>query len=186
MKYFFIFALLLSPLIFLFVKLFFIEVNDPIKYIFSISGATAIILLLISISISLIKKWINLLKYRKTVGLFAFFYALLHLLNFIILDAQFDMMFIIEESLDKPFVYLGMISFFILLFMAISSRTKLFKKYKRYHQFIYLALFLACVHFIMAQKSLSILQYIYIFVILIIFTFKIKQKVNQFYAKVSK
>ena len=186
MKYFFIFALLLAPLVFLFVKLFIIEVNDPIKYIFSISGATAIVLLLISISIPLIKKWINLLKYRKTVGLFAFFYALLHLLNFVILDAKFDIMFIIEESLDKPFVYLGMISFFILLFMALSSRAKLFKKYKKYHQFVYLALFLACVHFIMAQKSLSILQYIYIFLIVIIFTFKIKQKINKIYAKIPK
>ena len=86
----------------------------------------------------MIKEKINLMKYRKEIGLLGFSYALLHLLNFIILDAQFDFQFVIKETLDKPFIYLGMIAFFIILFMAITSTKKLYKKYNKYHKLVYL------------------------------------------------
>jgi len=113
------------------------------------------------------------------IGLFGFFYALLHLLNFIVLDAEFSMIFIIEETFDTPFIYLGMIAFFILLFMSFTSTKNLFKKYKTKHQIIYIALILITIHFIMAQKSLSILQYSYLVMIIILAYYKVLQKINK-------
>ena len=116
------------------------------------------------------------MKYRRMIGLYAFFYAFLHFLVFFVLDAQFDLEFVLEESLDKPFVYLGMIAFFALLFMAITSSKKLFKKYNKYHISIYLVSVLVTIHFVMAQKSLSIEQLGYLAVILIIISTKFLQK----------
>ena len=117
MKRIFLYLIILSPLIYLLTRLFvFDNVNDPIKYIYTITGASATVIVFFSIIISLIKEKINLMKYRKEIGLLGFSYALLHLLNFIILDAQFDFQFVIKETLDKPFIYLGMIAFFIILF----------------------------------------------------------------------
>ncbi|QKF76746.1 sulfite oxidase heme-binding subunit YedZ [Arcobacter defluvii] len=166
---FFIYLLSLAPLIYLNIRLFiFDNVNDPIKYIYTITGATATVILFFTISISLIKEKINLIKYRKEVGLLGFFYALLHLLNFVVLDASFDLDFIFKEILEKPFIYLGMIAFFIVLFMAITSTKQLFRKYNKYHKFIYLALILITIHWIMAQKSINISQYVYIVIILLI------------------
>jgi sulfoxide reductase heme-binding subunit YedZ len=153
------------------------NVVDPIKYIYTVTGATATVILFFSISISLIKKHINLLKYRRLIGLFGFFYAILHLLNFVVFDAELNMLFIIEETIDKPFVYLGMTSMSILIFMAITSTKSLFKKYQSYHQFIYIALILVTIHFIMAQKSLSISQLVYIGMILFIGYCKLLQKI---------
>ena len=113
---------MLTPLALLSTQLLILEnVIDPIKYIYTLTGATAIVILFLSISISLIKKQINFIKYRKLIGLFGFFYAFLHLINFIVFDADLDVFFIIDETLDKPFIYLGMIAFFILLFIYMKD-----------------------------------------------------------------
>ena len=151
---------------------------DPIKYFYTVSGVTAIVLLFATTTISIVKKVKNFLVYRKTIGLMGFFYAILHLFNFFILDAELELKFIIEETTDKPFVYLGMISISILIFMAITSTKKLFKKFNKYHQFIYLVLILSTIHFVMAQKSLSIEQMIYLFFIFLIAITKLIQKLN--------
>ncbi len=178
MKRFFIYLIAFLPIVYLLIRLFIIDdVNDPIKYIYTITGVSATVILFFSITISLIKEKINLIKYRKEIGLLGFFYVVLHLLNFIVLDAQFDFEFVIKETLDKPFIYLGMIAFFIVLFMAITSTKNLFRNYNKYHKFVYLALILITIHWIMAQKSLNIMQFIYIGIILIIAYYKFLQQI---------
>ena len=153
------------------------DVNDPIKYIYTITGVSATVILFISIIISLLKEKINLMKYRKEIGLFGFFYAFLHLTNFVVFDASFDFEFILKETVEKPFIYLGMIAFFVLLFMAITSTKQLFRKYNKYHKLVYLSLILITIHWIMAQKSLNIMQFIYIGIILIIAYYKFLQQI---------
>lgn len=178
MKRLLIYLILLIPLIVLSLQILIFEnVVEPIKYIYTVTGASATVILFLTISISLITKQINLMKYRRLIGLFGFFYALLHLMNFVVFDADFDLGFIIEETIDKPFIYLGMIAFFILVFMTITSTKSLFKKYKKQHQFIYLVLILVTIHFVMAQKSITILQLAYIGMIFIIAYCKLLQKI---------
>lgn len=187
MKRVLLFIILLLPLTFASYELFLVQdVKDPIKYIYTITGATATVILFASITLSLITKWINLIKYRRMIGLFGFFYAFLHFLNFFILDAELDFSFVIKETLDKPFIYLGMIAFFILIFMALTSTKKLFKKYNKYHKLIYLSLILITIHFIMAQKSLSILQLLYILIILCISYSKLLQQILKKYSLLKK
>jgi len=69
-----------------------------------------------------------------------------------------------------------MISFLLLLFMTTTSTKKLFRKYHAYHKVIYLILILTTIHFVMAQKSLSLIQYAYLLGALIIVLAKIRQK----------
>ena len=182
MKRFFIYLIAFLPIVYLLIRLFIIDdVNDPIKYIYTITGVSATVILFVSILISLIKEKINLMKYRKEIGLLGFFYAFLHLLNFIVFDASFDFEFILKESFEKPFIYLGMIAFFILLFMAITSTKQLFRKYNKYHKLVYLSLILITIHWIMAQKAISILQFSYIGIILIIGYYKLLQQIMKKY-----
>lgn len=184
MKRVLLFIGLLVPLFFALYELFILQnVKDPIKYIYTITGATAITILFITTSLSLIKKWINLIPYRRMVGLFGFFYAFLHFMNFFILDAELDPTFVVEETLDKPFIYLGMIAFFILIFMASTSTKELFRRFNKYHKFLYLALILVTIHFVMAQKSLSIEQWGYLVVIAVIASFKISQLKTRYKVK---
>ena len=182
MKRFFIYLIAFLPIVYLLIRLFIIDdVNDPIKYIYTITGVSATVILFVSILISLIKEKINLIKYRKEIGLLGFFYAFLHLLNFIVFDASFDFEFILKESFEKPFIYLGMFAFFILLFMAITSTKQLFRKYNKYHKLVYLSLILITIHWIMAQKAISILQFSYIAIILIIGYYKLLQQIMKKY-----
>ncbi|OUR73601.1 ferric reductase [Arcobacter sp. 31_11_sub10_T18] len=176
MKTWSIFVVLLLPLFDLAFQVMVVEVTDPIKYIYTYTGTMAIILLFTATSLSLIKNKINLIIHRRMIGLFAFFYAFLHFCNFYVFDAELDVDFVVKESLDKPFVYLGMISFSILIFMAVTSTRKLYRKFNKYHRFIYLVLILITIHFVMAQKALSIAQWVYLLLIIIIICFKIKQR----------
>lgn len=174
MKRSLVFLLLIIPFIYLVVELFIFKTAiDPIKYIYTVTGATAITILFFTTTLSLWFK--KLLRYRRMIGLFAFFYAFLHLCNFFILDMDADLLFAFNETVDKPFIYLGMLSFLLLSFMAATSTKKLFRKYGKYHKVLYIALMLTTIHFIMAQKSLSILQYGYLSIITVIAWFKIKK-----------
>lgn len=176
MKKLLLVLVLLTPLFYLLYMLFVREVDDPIKYIYTLTGATALTLLYITTTISMVRKAINLITYRRTVGLFSFFYAFLHMLNFVILDMELDLGKVLKETLEKPFIYLGMSAFLILLFMAVTSLRVLFNKYYKYHKVIYLALLFASIHFVMAQKALSITQWYYILVMVIIAVFKFLQR----------
>ena len=76
MKRFFIYLTAFLPIVYLLIRLFIIDdVTDPIKYIYTITGVGATVILFISIIISLLKEKINLMKYRKEIGLLGFFYA---------------------------------------------------------------------------------------------------------------
>jgi sulfoxide reductase heme-binding subunit YedZ len=150
--------------------------EDPIKFIYKVTGSTALTLLYITTTLSLLRRSVNLLRYRRTVGLFSFFYALLHMLNFLILDMELDLVSALNETFDKPFIYLGMASFLILLFMAITSHRLLFPQYVKYHKVIYVALLLSSIHFVMAQKALSIPQWGYLGVMVLIGVLKVLQR----------
>ena len=80
MKRFFIYLIAFLPIVYLLIRLFIIDdVNDPIKYIYTITGVSSTAILFISIIISLIKEKINLIKYRKEIGLLGFLYLILNL-----------------------------------------------------------------------------------------------------------
>jgi sulfoxide reductase heme-binding subunit YedZ len=172
----FIWLLLLLPLSFLLYGLFLVGVEDPIKYIYTVTGGTALTLLFITTSVSILQRRVNLVRYRRLVGLFGFFYALLHLSNFVVLDMELDPVSALKETVDKPFIYLGMLSFAVLLFMAVTSVPSLFPKYYKYHKLLYAALVMASIHFVMAQKVLSPMQWWLLAVMIFIGVLKFLQR----------
>lgn len=134
---------------------------DPIKMLYTTTGVGAICLLLLSLVPSTCKRvcGVNFLRYRKSIGLLSFVYALLHGCVFIVLDSEFDVVTIVEKSLKKPFIYVGVIAFIILLFMAFTSFKKLFARFSTYHKAVYIALVLALLHSFWAQKVAGMFEY---------------------------
>ncbi len=134
---------------------------DPIKMLYSYTGIGAISLLLLSLAPSTCKRVCgqNWLRFRKTIGLLSFVYALLHVSIFIVLDSEFDFITIFEKSLKKPFIYVGLIAFVIVLLMALTSTKKLFARFSTYHKAVYLALTLALLHSFWAQKVAGVFEY---------------------------
>lgn len=172
-----LFLLFLSPFFYMVYGLQ--SAIDPIKYIYTCTGITAIVLLILTLCITPLRKIKNFMRYRRFTGLFALFYAFLHFLNFFILDAQFDIGFVLKEIMDKPFVYLGMISLVVLLFMGITSTKRLFRKFNKWHKAVYIVLILVTIHASMAQKVLSRFEYTYILMAVILLGYRLVMTIKK-------
>src|SRR5512132_2712262 len=87
---------------------------NPIEYITRFTGSWALILLLASLSVTPLRKifgWNDLIKFRRMLGLFAFFYALLHFSTFMVLDHFFDFPAILKDIIKRPYVTAGFTGF---------------------------------------------------------------------------
>lgn len=133
---------------------------DPVAYITKKTGQAAIILLGLSLActpVNTIFGFRPALTVRKSLGLYAFMYAALHLLNFVALDYGFNLNYILDDALlKKRYMIVGIAAFLILLPLAITS-TKgwmkaLGRNWKRLHQLAYVAGGLAVLHYIWLVK----------------------------------
>ncbi len=132
---------------------------NPIREIQLRTGITALALLILSLTwtpISMLFGIKSVLRLRRPVGLYAFFYASLHFLNFLGLDYGFDLALIREDIFEKRFAIVGFAAFVSLLPVAITSTRgwmkRLGKNWERLHWLVYLAALLAVTHFVLQAK----------------------------------
>lgn len=132
--------------------------EDPLKFLITLSGKSSLWLLALALSITPLRSYlkINLLPYRRLLGLFAFFYAVIHVFLFIAIDQQFDIRGVIHEVTTKPFIAFGMGAFSILLLMALTSSKKLFVKFKGWHKLVYIAVVLIAIHYLLSHKTVTL------------------------------
>mgnify|MGYP001828996062 CR=1 FL=1 len=158
---------------------------NPIETITDSTGIWTLRMLAITLAISPLRMLTGatvLLRFRRMLGLFSFFYASLHFLTYIWLDQYFDWPFIVEDIIEHPYVIVGFCAFLILLSLAISSQKqmvrKLGKNWKKLHRLVYPAAFLACLHFIWLVKSdlREPLLYFGIFILLMLLRLPVVQK----------
>ena len=156
-----IFIICLAPISVLFYKLYIDELGaNPFEALTRESGEWTLRLLLVTLSLTplrlLIKKnWP--LKFRRMLGLFVFFYASIHLMTYIWFDQFFDWYEIWIDIVKRPFITMGMLSWIILLPLAITSANKIKKRVGRYwkklHQLVYLIGCLVLLHYFMLVKA---------------------------------
>jgi sulfoxide reductase heme-binding subunit YedZ len=133
---------------------------NPIQELEQRTGRHAITLLVLSLSCTPLNNifgWRELIKRRRTLGLYAFMYASIHVLIFIDLDYGLAWSFIIQTIFQKPYIVVGMISFLMLIPLAFTSfdiwKTRLKKNWKRLHQTIYLIAPLVILHYAWGKKG---------------------------------
>ena len=155
---FLIFVLALLPLLRLVVAAIsfpeWLGVN-PAEYITRSTGDWALRMLLITLAVTPLRKlsgWSWLLRLRRMLGLFAFFYALVHFFSYVSFDHVFDPGAIFKDVLKRPFITVGFISLLLLLPLAVTSANAMVKRLgaKRWlalHRLIYLIAPLAVLHF---------------------------------------
>ena len=127
---------------------------DPVEAIIHFTGIGAFNLLLLSLAITPISKQFKismLLKVRRLVGLYSFTYALLHLLNFLVFEVQFDWSLFLSEIVERPYMTFGMAGILILLMLAITSisslKKRMGKQWQKLHNWVYLATVIVGIHF---------------------------------------
>ncbi len=130
-------------------------VVDSLRFL----GDTAIYLLLIGLSITPIQRlWprLGLLDYRRMVGLYAFFYAALHVLLWVVVDRQLDLAAIWEDVIEREHITFGVIAFLLLLPLAITSTRgwmrRLGRRWKTLHRVVYPATALVVLHYFLSVK----------------------------------
>lgn len=134
---------------------------NPIEFFLQTTGVLTLVFLLITLAITPLRKmfgWNQLVKFRRMLGLYAFFYAFLHLITYGIFDKNFDFAAIFADVLQRPFIAVGMFAFFLLIPLAVTSTNEMIKRlggknWARLHKLTYLIAVLGIVHFWMIVKS---------------------------------
>lgn len=133
---------------------------NPIEAVLHWSGRWTLIFLLTGLAITPLRRltgWNGIIKVRRLVGLFAFFYATLHLSLYLGLDQGFAWPFIVEDVLKRPFITVGMAAFLLLVPLAVTSTKgwirRLGKKWQKLHRLVYVAAGLGALHFYWKVKA---------------------------------
>lgn len=133
---------------------------NPIQAASQRTGRTAITFLTLSLAGTPLQTitGINYFKsVRKPLGLYAFFYAVIHFLIFTVLDYGLVTRRIVKGFVEKPYIWLGFSALMILLLLALTSykwwKVKMGKRWKKLHQLVYLAGVIVVFHDIFVQKA---------------------------------
>ena len=133
---------------------------NPIQELEQRTGRHAITLLVLSLActpINTIFKWPEPLKRRRALGLYAFLYAVIHVIIFVDLDYGLAWSLITETILQKPYIIVGVLSFLLLIPLAFTSfdiwKKRLGKNWKRMHQLVYLIAPLVTLHYAWSKKG---------------------------------
>lgn len=144
---------------------------DPVKPLEHEYGQIALQLLIIGLCITPIRRYlgINLIKFRRTFGVLAFTYVLLHLLVWAILDVQ-SLDRVVTDIIKRPYITIGMAGFLCLLPLAATSNNwsvrRLGPRWRQLHKLTYLAVILGGVHYLWLVKGLQLEPIVYMAVIL--------------------
>mgnify|MGYP001095326466 CR=1 FL=1 len=127
---------------------------NPIEFITHSTGTWALVGLLLTLSITPLRRltgWTFLLRHRRMLGLFAFFYASLHLVTYLWLDQFFDLERIVRDVVKRPFVTAGFAGFVLLVPLALTSTQTMMRRLGRHwqqlHRLIYVAAGLGVLHY---------------------------------------
>jgi methionine sulfoxide reductase heme-binding subunit len=135
--------------------------TNPIEFFLRTTGVLTLVFLLITLSITPLRKifgWNALIKYRRMLGLYAFFYGCLHLSTYSIFDKSLSISAIAGDVFQRPFIAIGMLAFFLLIPLAITSTNAMIKKlggknWAKLHKLSYAIAILGVLHFYMIVKS---------------------------------
>ena len=133
---------------------------NPIQEATQRLGQYAILLLVASLAITPLKTITGsraIPNLARPLGLYAFGYALIHLIFFVGVDYGFNFALLLPDTLDKPYIYIGLAAFLILLSLAVTSfrwwMKHLGKRWKVLHRLVYVAGVLVVIHYGMAVKG---------------------------------
>jgi sulfoxide reductase heme-binding subunit YedZ len=134
---------------------------NPVEFITHDTGNWTLRLVLITLAVTPLRKIFNqpkLVRYRRMLGLFAFFYVCLHFMTWFILDKSFSLPDMWADVLKRRFITVGMLGFAMLLPLAITStagwvRRLGFARWQRLHRLIYLIALAGVIHYYWLVKS---------------------------------
>lgn len=157
---------------------------NPLEFVTRTTGMLTLVFLTISLAVSPLRRVLGLnwlIKFRRMLGLFAFFYGSLHLLTYVTFDRFFRFTTIPADILNRRFIAVGMAAFFLMLPLAITSTDKMVKRlggkrWARLHKVVYGAGLFGVLHYYMLVKSDVRLPLTFGFLLAVLLGFRILAK----------
>jgi sulfoxide reductase heme-binding subunit YedZ len=133
---------------------------NPAETLIHETGRDALMLLLAALAVTPIRRltgWNRVQIVRRTVGVWSFAYAVLHLTSYVVFDKLGDFAAIVDDVITRKFIFLGMFTFTILLVLTLTSTNgmmrRLGKRWTTLHRLVYVAGVSAVIHFAWGQKA---------------------------------
>src|SRR5207249_605324 len=153
---------------------------NPLEFVTRTTGMLTLLFLTLTLAISPLRRIIGLnwlVRFRRMLGLFAFFYGSLHLLTYVAFDRFFHLTTIPGDILRRRFIAIGMAAFFLMLPLAITSTDKMIKRlggkrWARLHRIVYAAGILPVMHYYMLVKSDERLPLTFAFLLVVLLGFR--------------
>lgn len=127
---------------------------NPVETLELTTGIWAFRFLLLSLAITPLRRltgWNQIIRFRRMLGLFAFFYGTLHMLTWVVFIHFFDTSFMIQDVVERPFITVGMATWLILFVLAVTSNQfsirKLKRRWQSLHRLAYVAGLGGVIHF---------------------------------------
>ncbi|MEE2635765.1 MAG: protein-methionine-sulfoxide reductase heme-binding subunit MsrQ [Acidobacteriota bacterium] len=133
---------------------------NPIEFITHSTGDWTLRFLLIALAVTPLRRvsgWTVLASFRRMFGLFAFFYATLHLSTYVVLDFFFSIDLILDDIVERRYVTAGFVGFVMLIPLAVTSTTRMIRRlggarWRRLHRLAYVAAVAGVVHYLWLVK----------------------------------
>lgn len=133
---------------------------DPVKAIEQQLGLIGLQLIVAGLVITPLRRFIglNLVKFRRAIGLLAFFYVTVHLLTWLVVDTQLDWAYIWMDIVKRPYITIGMTGFLLLLPLAVTSNTVSIRRlggatWNKLHRLAYAAALAGALHYVWLVKG---------------------------------
>lgn len=148
---------------------------DPLKALEHQLGIWALQLLIATLLVTPLRNLIglNLIKYRRAIGLLAFFYTCMHLLTYLWLDQQWGWGAILKDITKRPYIIIGMLAFLGLVPLAITSNNASIRKlgaagWKKLHKLVYVIAVLGAVHYLLLVKAWPLEPFVYLGIVIVL------------------
>jgi sulfoxide reductase heme-binding subunit YedZ len=157
---------------------------NPLEFATRTTGMLTLIFLCLTLAVTPLRKIFginSLVKFRRMLGLFAFFYGSLHLLTYIWFDRWFNLVSTIKDVVQRPFILIGITAFVLMVPLAITSTNRMVKRlggktWARLHRLAYLAGIAGVVHFWMLVKSDTRLPLTFGFIVFFLLGYRLLHK----------
>jgi sulfoxide reductase heme-binding subunit YedZ len=161
--------------------------SDPVQKLNRELGDWALIFIILTLAVrpagEILKKG-EFVAYRRMIGLYAFFYAILHLTSYVIIDLQLDLNAFVQDVIKRNYITIGILAILMLIPLAITSTKGMIKrlggrKWRKLHMLVYPIAILGVIHFYMmirADFTRPIMYGSVIFVLLAYRVWKARQK----------
>ncbi|MFB2552178.1 protein-methionine-sulfoxide reductase heme-binding subunit MsrQ [Ensifer soli] len=153
--------------------------GNPVKEFEHLLGLWGLRFLIATLAITPLRDLagINWVRYRRALGLLAFWYVLMHLAAYLLLDQYLNVGTILVDILQRPFITIGMAGFLMLLPLAITSNNRsirrLGRNWVRLHRLIYAIAIAGVVHFALSVKVIGAEQLVYIALVILLLGYRL-------------